>query len=153
MGDLFFGRSRLLMTWNSSIYLGMIWIRVLLMCHSFMCICSFKESGELPPVMPGKSKHKLTPPFASLLGERHLPSKRAPLDMPQQPHAGVYEAILAVLNLGMPFLLHSTMKFHSSFTLKRDRRGCSHLPGEAGQATWAHPTVNFYIIYSINLFI
>lgn len=42
----FFGRSRILMAWNSSIYLGMIWIRVLLMCHSFRCVCSFKESGS-----------------------------------------------------------------------------------------------------------
>lgn len=42
----FFGRSRILMAWNSSIYVGMIWIRVLLMCHSFRCVCSFKESGN-----------------------------------------------------------------------------------------------------------
>ena len=39
---------------------------------------------------------------------------------------------------GMPFLLHSATKFHSSFILKRGGRGRGHLPGEVGQATCAH---------------
>ena len=99
-----------------------------------------------------ESSNTNTPPFVSLLGEHTLPSERAPLDLPQQPHAGVYEAILPILGLGNAFPPTLDHEVHS-FTLKRDRRGCGHLPGEAGQATWAHPMVNSYIIYSINLFL
>lgn len=42
----FWGRSRILIAWNSSIYVGMIWIRVLFMCHSLRCVCSFNSSGN-----------------------------------------------------------------------------------------------------------
>ena len=45
---------------------------------------------------------------------------------------------LQYLAWGMPFLLHSATKFHSSFILKRGGRGRGHLPGEVGQATCAH---------------
>lgn len=151
MGDLKFWQIQDSYTLKTvHIYLETTWIRVLLDVPFFQVSAPSKNLGSFFQ-WSLESSNTNTPPFVSLR-RVHCPSERAPWIC----------SSTSCWCLQLPFLQYLAWEclpptldheVHSSFYPKTARRGCGHLPGEAGQATWAHPMVNSYIIYSINLFI